>query len=198
MQRQITFRQYRMMDLFLFAAMLCVSEALITLGANRWFQSADFILSLSCAVMAIVMVRWGAWASVVVAAGSAVFCLAQAMTLPGGILIEQVAIYVLGSQAGLVMLLYLKKAGWKKMQRNVVLALLYGLLTALSMQIGRGLVALALGGGWQNAVGFITTDVLSTLFSVLLCGIGSRLDGLMEEQKHYLFRIQREKEDQQG
>lgn len=196
MQRQITFRQYRAMDLFLFSALLCISEVLITWGANRWFQTADFILSLSCAVMAIVMVRWGAWAAIPVAAGSIAFCIAQAVTQPGGIRWEQVLIYVVGSQAGLVMLLFLKKWNWEKMKHNVLLAVLYGLLTALTMQTGRGLVALVLGEGWQYVAGFILMDVLSTLFAALLTGIASRLDGLMEEQKHYLRRIQRESDNQ--
>lgn len=195
MQKQITFRQYRTMDLFLFSVLLCLSETLITLGANRWFRSADFTLSLACAVTAIVMVRWGGWAAVPLAAGSAVLCLVQGLTLPGGIGWQQWLIYMLGSQAGLVMLLMLKQAGWKKVKESPLTAICYGLLTALSMQAGRMLVALALGYSAEQGIGFITTDILSTLFSVLLVWIASRLDGLMEEQKHYLRRIQEEDKD---
>lgn len=195
MQRQITFRQYRTMDLFLFSVLLCLSEALITLGANRWFPGAPFTLSLSCAVTAIVMVRWGVWAAVPLAAGSAVFCLVQGLTFSGGISWQQVLIYMLGSQAGLVMLVFLKKWGWQKIKESVLTAIGYGLLTALAMQAGRMILSVVLGSSLAVSAGFVTTDILSTLFSVLLVWIAARLDGLLEEQKHYLKRIQEEEKE---
>lgn len=195
MQKQITFRQYRAMDLFFFTAILCLSELLITLGATRWFRGEAYTLSLSCAVMAIVMVRWGAWAAVPVAAGNLVFCLVYSMTHP--VEWTDYLVYVLGSQMGLVMLLYLKKVNWQKLKEDVLLALLYGLLTALSMQVGRMLVALVLGAPFGACTGYITTDVLSTFFSVLLVWIARRLDGMLEEQKHYLLRVQKEMQNGQ-
>ncbi len=198
MQRQITFRQYRSMDIFLFSLLLSVSEVLIVLGANCWFQGADYTLSLSCAVMAIVMVRWGVWAAVPLAAGSAAFCLVQALTISGGIQWQQVIIYMIGSQAGLGMLLFLKKWGWQKMKADALTAIAYGVLTALLMQAGRMIVSIVLGNEPGASFGFITTDVLSTLFAGLLAWIASRLDGLMEEQKHYLLRIQKENEEVKG
>lgn len=196
MQRQITFRQYRCMDIFLFSLLLCISEVLIVLGTNCWFQGADFTLSLSCAVAAIVMVRWGAWAAVPLAAGSAVFCIMQALTVAGGIQWQQWLIYLLGSQAALLMLLFLKKWGWQKIKADVLVAIAYGLLTALLMQAGRMAVSIILGNAPGVSFGFITTDILSTLFSVLLVWIAARLDGLLEEQKHYLLRIQEEEKQQ--
>lgn len=195
MQRQITFRQYRSMDLFLFSVLLCISEVLIVLGTNCWFQGADYTLSLSCAVAAIVMVRWGAFAAIPVAAGSLAFCLVSALTIAGGIWWQQWVIYLIGSQAGLIMLLFLKKWGWQKMKQNSLTAIAYGLLTALAMQAGRMIVSMILGNSPGVSLGFITTDILSTLFAALLAWIASRLDGLLEEQKHYLLRIQKEQEE---
>lgn len=190
MQKQITFRQYRTLDLFFFALMLVVSEVLITLGATIWFPGEPYTVSLSCAVMAIVMVRWGVWAAVPAAAGSVAFCLVSGAALP------QYAMYVLGSMAGLLMVPVLKKAGWQKLHENVLLLLGYGLATALLMQLGRCLTALLLGSSLQVCVGFFATDILSAFFSVLLVWIAKRLDGMLEEQRHYLKRIQEEKEKQ--
>ena len=68
----------------------------------------------------------------------------------------------------------------------------------LAMQLGRMAVALATGHDPLACLGFITTDVLSLLFSVLILWIARRLDGMLEDQKHYLFRIQREKEQNKG
>ncbi|MBQ9943930.1 MAG: hypothetical protein IJO67_06165 [Clostridia bacterium] len=198
MQRQITFRQYRSMDIFLFSVMLCISEVLIVLGANCWFRGADYTLSLSCAVTAIVLVRWGAWAAVPLAAGSTAFCLVSALTIPGGIQWQQWIIYLIGSQAGLIMLWFLKKWDWQQMKKSALTALSYGLLTALLIQAGRMAVSMMLGNTPGVSFGFITTDILSTLFAVLLTWIASRLDGLLEEQKHYLLRIQKEQEEAKG
>lgn len=192
MSKNITFRQYRAMDLFFFTAVLCLSEVLITLGATKWFQAEAYTLSFSCAVMAIVMVRWGAWAAVPVGIGHVAFCLVYGLS--EAVSWQQFFIYVVGSQAGLLMLLFLKKVNWQKLQQDVLLALVYGLLTALCMQLGRMGMALVLGSSLQSGIGFITTDVLSTFICVLLVWIARRLDGMLEEQKHYLIRVQEEKE----
>ena len=186
MQKQITFRQYRTMDLFFFSLILVISEVLITLGATVWFPGEPYTVSLSCAVAAIVMVRWGWWAAVPMAAGSIAFCLVS-HAAP-----VQWIIYLAGSMAGLAMVPVLKRKGWESLHGNVLWLLGYGLCVALLMQLGRAAVALALGNNLQVCAGFFTTDILSTLFSVLLVWIAKRLDGMLEEQRHYLKRIQEE------
>ncbi len=190
MQKQITFRQYRSLDVFFFSLMLVVSEVLITLGARVWFPGEPYTVSFSCAVMAIVMVRWGVWAAVPVGLGSLAFCLVSGADM------GQYAMYVMGSMAGLGMLPVLKRYGWRKLKESVLFALLYGLGTALCMQGGRLLVAIVLGAGLQVSTGFFTTDILSTLFAVLIVGIARNLDGMLEKQTDYLKRIQEEKEQE--
>lgn len=191
MQKQITFRQYRTMDVFFFSLILVISEVLITLGATVWFPGEPYTVSLSCAVAAIVMVRWGWWTAVPMAAGSIAFCLISHASL------AQWVIYTAGSMAGLLMVPVLKKKGWESLHGNVLWLLFYGLCVALLMQLGRAAAALVLGNNLQVCAGFFTTDVLSTLFAVLLVWIARRLDGMLEEQRHYLKRIQEEK-DKQG
>ena len=192
MKRQITFRQYRAMDLFLFTALLCVCETLITLGANRWFPAEPWTLSLTPAVTAIVMVRWGGFAAIPALLGALVFCLASGATLP------QYFIYCVGNLAALVLTQFLYREGWKRLHAQVLLALLYGLMTALLMQLGRALLSLAMGTGWRTCLGFVTTDSLSTLFAALLVWITRNLDGMLEEQRHYLRRIAEEQEKERA
>ena len=67
-------------------------------------------------------------------------------------------------------------------------------LTALMMQLGRALIALVMGNPLAVCLGFITTDVLSAVFSALLVWIMRKLDGMLEEQKHYLRRVAEEME----
>ncbi|MBR2718332.1 MAG: hypothetical protein IKB78_03425 [Clostridia bacterium] len=188
MKQQITFRQYRAMDLFLFSALLCVCETLITLSATRWFTGEPYTLSITPAVTAIVMVRWGGFAAIPAVLGAFVFCLVSGATLP------QYIIYCVGNLASLVLTQVLCRDGWKRLHENVLFTLLYGLLTALAMQLGRFLLALVMGNSLRLCIGFITTDTLSVLFAVLIVWITRRLDGVLEEQRHYLKRVQEEME----
>ena len=57
MKRQISFRQYRAIDLGLFALLLLASEALLVTAATRWFPEQPYTVSVSAAVTAIVLLR---------------------------------------------------------------------------------------------------------------------------------------------
>lgn len=188
MKHQITFRQYRTMDLCMFTVLLCVCETLITLGATRWFPQEPWTLSLTPAVTAIVMVRWGGFAAIPACLGAFVFCLASGATL------SQYAIYCVGNLAALALTQFLYRFGWKRLHEQVLLAILFGLLTALLMQLGRALMALVLGTPLALCGGFFTTDVLSALFAALVVWMAKNLNGMLEEQKHYLRRIAEEME----
>ena len=188
MKKQISFRQYRAMDLFLFTALLCGCEALITLGATRWFPGEPYTLSITPAVTAIVMVRWGGFAAIPAVLGAGVFCFVSGAALP------QYLIYCVGNLASLVLTRLLFGDGWKRLHENVLMAMLYGLSTALLMQLGRLVLGLVMGGSLRVCVGFVTTDTLSTLFAVLIVWIARRLDGMLEEQRHYLHRVAEEME----
>ena len=188
MKKQISFRQYRAMDLFLFTALLCGCEALITLGATRWFLGEPYTLSITPAVTAIVMVRWGGFAAIPAVLGAVVFCFVSGAALP------QYLIYCVGNLASLLLTWFLCGSKWKHLHENVLLTMLYGMTTALLMQLGRLALGLVLGGSLQVCAGFVTTDTLSTLFAVLIVWIARRLDGMLEEQKHYLHRVAEEME----
>ena len=138
MKHQITFRQYRAMDILMFTVLVCVGEVLITLGATRWFPAEPYTLSLVPAVTAIVMVRWGGFAAIPAFFGALCFCLASGASLP------QYVIYCVGNLAALALTQFLYRFGWKRLHDQVLLSLLYGFLTALMMQLGRALIALVL------------------------------------------------------
>ena len=140
MQKQITFRQYRTMDLFLFSVLLCLSETLITLGATRWFTGEPYTLSITPAVTAIVMVRWGGFAAIPAVLGAFVFCLVSGATLP------QYIIYCVGNLAALVLTQFLCRIGWKRLHESVLLTMLYGLLTAVLGALGSWVGSLFLYG----------------------------------------------------
>ena len=188
MNRSFSFRQYRAIDLGLFALLLFVSESLIVRAARFWFPDQLYTVSVVAAVTAIVMMRWGPWAAIHALLGGLVF------SLNSGASARQVLIYCLGNLLSLLMLLPLRLLGWDRIRRDGFLSVCFGLVTLLLMQLGRALTALLLGASLPDCAGFFTTDSLSLLFTGVILWIVRRLDGIFEDQKHYLLRIHKEEE----
>ena len=180
--------QYRAIDLALFMLMLCLFETIIITASARWFPSQPYIVSLVPAVTVIVMFRWNAWAALPAFLGGFVFCAVS------GADTGQYLIYCAGNLFALLALIPLKKAGWEKISGDALLTVLFALLTVLLMQGGRAAVSLCMGHSPARAAGFFTTDVITDLFTAVICWIARRLDGILEDQPHYLKRIQQEKE----
>lgn len=182
----MTIRRYRLFDICVFTVLLCVLEAVVVLVSAHGFSDQPFTLSLTPAVTALVMVRWGAFAAIPAAAGAFALCFFN------GAQPVQYLIYCGGNLLVLALLPALRRMTWKALHDNVLLAMLYGLLCALLMQAGRAAAALLAGSPPAQCAGFITTDVLSALFAVLVVWICRRLDGMLEEQKNYLQRVHEE------
>ena len=192
MNRQLTFRQYRGIDLTLFAIILCVTESVLVMAANKWFADQLYTVSVSAAIVCIVLMRWGPYAAIHAVLAGLVYCLAAHGTG------QQYLIYCVGNLFGLGGLILVKTVGDKGIRANSVLSVAYALAVQLLMQLGRGVMALLLGYGLDAAFRFLTTDALSTLFTVVIIWIARRLDGIFEDQKSYLFRVQAEKEEEKG
>lgn len=188
MNRSFSFRQYRAIDLGLFALILLASEALIVRAARFWFPDQLYTVSVTAAVTAIVMMRWGPWAVIHALLGGLVF------SLNSGGSARQTLIYCAGNLLGLLMLVPLRLLSWERIQKDGFLSVCFGLVTLLLMQLGRALTAMLTGTAFSDSLGFFTTDALSLLFTGVILWIARRLDGIFENQKHYLLRIHKEEE----
>jgi len=187
MRQQLTWRQYRAIDLALLGLALAIFEFIIVQAANWWFPGQPFTVSLAAAVTSIVYMRWGAWGVLHAVEAGVVFCYFSGATG------RQFLIYCFGNAFSVLAVLLLKAVG-KERVRTGRLSLVFPILVQLLMQAGRGLTALLLGAEPADLVGFFTTDSLSLLFTVVILWIARRLDGIYEDQKHYLLRIHEEKE----
>ena len=192
MNRHMTLKQYRRLDLFLFAVMLIISESLIVNAAIRWFPDQLYTVSVSAAITAIVMMRWGVRAAVHAVLGGLVYCF-----WAGGSP-KQFLIYGIGNLFGLASLLMFRLWGKDRIRENVLLTLLFAVCTQLFMQIGRACVSFLRGAPIESGLHFITTDALSGLFTMVIVWIASRLDGVFEDQISYLLRVQKESEEEKG
>ena len=188
MNRQYSFSQYRGIDLTLFAVILCVSETLIVRAASYWYADQLYTVSVVGAVTAIVLMRWGPWAAIHAGLGGLVFALAS-----GGSA-RQILIYSAGNMLSLLILLPLRALGKERVRNDGFLSVGFGLAVLLLMQLGRALAAFAMGTAFRSCLGFFTTDALSLLFTGVIVWIARRLDGIFEDQKHYLLRIHKSEE----
>jgi len=182
MERRRSWKEYRAIDLALWAAALAGFEFLIVRAATWWFPGQPFTVSLAAAVASIVYLRWGWWGGLHAAEAGLVFCFFS------GAAPAQYLIYCGGNLFSLLAVLLPEKLG-KERVRTGHLSLVFPLLVQLLMQGGRAAIALALGAEPGTAAGFFTTDSLSLLFTFVIIWIARKLDGVYEDQKHYLLRV---------
>ncbi len=190
MEKQRTIGQYRAIDLAIFAMMLILAETLIVSAATRWFPGQPYTVSAVPAITAIVLMRWGPWGAIHAALGGAVFCIVS------GASASQFAVYCIGNLAGLGSLLLVKWLTGQGIREDALKTIVFGMVTALLMQAGRGLVSLIFGAAQADLIRFFTTDVISVLFAVVIVWIARRQDGLFEDQRNYLLRVSREEEQE--
>ena len=192
MSRQISFSRYRTIDLTILMVVQAISQIVIHLAATTLYADQLYVVSPVAAMVALVMMRWSGWAAIHAALGGVLYAL-----VAGGSW-QHILIYGVGNLLSLVALLMLKGLGKEKVRGDALLTILFALLTQILMQLGRCAVAALLGYPAEFLIGFITTDLLSALFCTVIVWSIRRIEGLFEDQKHYLLRIQREHKVERG
>lgn len=191
MRRQRSWKQYRAIDLAMLAVMLAVFEYIIVRAANWWFPGQPYAVSLAAAMTSIVYMRWGAWGAIHAVEAGVVYCFFSGADR------GQYLIYCVGNLLSLAALVMLKKPGKEKV-RQTRLGLVFPMLVLFLMQAGRAAVAFALGAESAALLEFFTTDSLSYIFTLVIVWIAGRLDGIYEDQKHYLLRLQEQQQNEKG
>lgn len=192
MKQQITLGQYRTIDLIILAVVLAISQALIHFAAVIWFPGQRFIISPVAVLTALVMMRWGIWGGLHALLGGLIY------TMLAGGTTDHYIIYCVGNLASLLALLMFKFPGKEKIRKSNVWTQVFALCVQVLMLLGRAAVAAVLGFEFAAWLGFITTDSLSILFTLVVAWIIRRIDGLFEDQIHYLLRIQSEQSTEGG
>lgn len=186
MKKQITIQQYRNIDLGIMLVIQLISQALIHFAANSWFPDQLYVVSPVAAVTVLVMMRWGGFAAIHAMVGGLVFT-----ALSGGNP-SHYLIYGLGNAGALLALLAFRLFDKERIRKSAFLSLMLALLVQALMWLGRGAMAALTGQPWQACLSFVTTDILSGLFTLVIIWAARRVDGLFEDQKNYLLRIQSE------
>lgn len=187
----LSFKQYRAIDLGIMLVLLMAADALIAYAARVWFPYEAYVLSPTVAIVCVVMMRWGGFAAVHAVGGGLALCIAS------GASVSQFAVYCIGNCFSLAALLLFKVWGKEKIRTKPLLTVLFAITAFCGAQAGRWLVGLLLGGTAGDIIVLFTTDSLSLIFAILIVLIARRVDGLFEDQKAYLIRTQAERNRQQ-
>lgn len=194
--REISFSQYRTTDMFLFAVIVAVAE-LFAFAATVWFpEEAIFSFSFMLPLALTVMMRWG-WPSVFYAVGSGlIYCALHSCGW------QYFLAWSVGNASIIVVLAYLIPIGKERVAKSWLLSLGMVLIAWAAMVLVRSAVfAAATGAGYVQALAYfcgISTDsgLLTLVMGMLSVIVIRRFDGLFEDQKAYLVRIGKMREEQ--
>lgn len=187
--KAFTFNRYRTVNIAIMTLLFSIAEALIVSGARRWFPELPYTLSLNILFMSLEIMRWRGFGAISAFAGGFVFCLAS------GADARYYAIYCLGNLLAMIVLLFIRKAGREKIRQDFLLSAFYVILVFLVACIGRYLVSLIFVREPLMIVQFLSTDLLSLIFAIVAIFASRNADGIFEDQKDYLLRLEREREE---
>lgn len=189
---QITFKQYRTIDLIIWTILLILFETITTLATTKWFAAQAVAISISLALICIVMMRWSGYAAVLAVVGGAVYCFASKASP------EQYLIYCIGNLFTLISLILFKVFDKERIRTSVPKLMIFVLAAYAGMVFGRGMITLLFGGGIKSFVVLATTDVMSLLFAEIILVLLRKTEGMIEDQKTYLLRLDRERQEKEN
>ena len=190
--KEITFREYRNIDIMIWTVITVVFELLTTMATIKWFSQQPVALSITLAMICAVMIRWNGYGVLMAVAGGLATCIVS------GASAQQYVIYCVGNVFALLAWFVIKWIGKEKIAGKFMVRMLYVTVAYVGMALGRWIVSLLFGGDLQALMVYLTTDIISLLFAVVIVHILSKCDGMLEDQKSYLLRLERERREEEG
>ena len=190
MDNRITFKQYRNIDIGILCLLTAIFESVATLATSKWFVGQPMAITITLALTLIAMHRWGLFAALVPVVGGATFCLLSSASA------EHFLIYCGGNVFALASLVYFRLFGKESVRHSFLRTLLFASTAYVAVAVGRFLFSLPFGAGFAELVGFLASDILSLLFAVVILTVFRDVDGLIEDQKAYLFRLERQRKEE--
>ena len=189
--KQITFKEYRKIDIFILCFLTAFFEAIASLASDRWFNLQAMTVSITLALTCITFMRWNLYALLPSLVGAFVYC-----TIIGGN-IQQFLIYCGGSLFIAIVFPLIKKITKEKIRKDFFFKMVFASSMYLSLTIGRWICSLPFEFSITTFLTFLGTDILSLLFAIVVLAIAKNVDGLIEDQKSYLLRLERERKEEQ-
>lgn len=185
--KQITFNQYRQIDIILLCIITAVFEGIACIATTEWFSLQAMAISITFTMVCITALRWGALSILPSFVGAFVYCVFS------GANVRQFVVYCGGSLFCLITIPLLNKLSKEKVRLRFNHRLCYVSTTYLAITIGRWIISLIFELTFVTFLPFITTDILSLLFAIVVLSALKSSDGLLEDQKSYLLRLEKER-----
>lgn len=189
--KQITFKEYRKIDLIILCILTAVFEAIATLASNQWFSLQAMTVSVTLAFTCITFLRWNLFAVLPSFIGSLVYC-----AVTGGNL-KQFLIYCGGSLFVIIAFPLLNKLTKEKIRKDFLCKAFFACCVYLCLIVGRWFFSIPFEFSFDTFLAFLGTDALSLLFAILILAVSTNIDGLIEDQKSYLLRLEKERKETQ-
>ena len=187
-------RQYRATDLFLFAAIFVVFDLLSHFAAVLLPEAAMYMFALTVPMVVLVMMRWGWW-SVFFAVGDGL--LLTVLNSPA--VWQNYLIYGIGHAAILLLLIPLHYIGKQKIAGKWYLSALLVILAWILMNLAITVLQTVFGGDFVQSflanIGFGLNGLLALALGIVIILVLRRLDGMFEDQVHYLKRLDNERKE---
>lgn len=186
--QNISFKQYRNIDLTVLSVLLLLSEGITTFATTKWFVGVPFAISTTLIFIIITMMRWGVFAFIPAAVGGIVFSIAS------GAGATQFVIYTAGNLFALLPCIFLHFVDKEKVRKSIFLLTVLSVLSYVSLALGRWLVSLIFEPSIKSLLVYLTTDIVTLLFTTVILVLMRGVDGMIEDQRHYLVRLSEERE----
>lgn len=181
------------MDLITWCVLTAVFEAVAALATNWWFAAQPMAISVTLTFTCIVMMRWNAYALLPCFVGSLSYCITC------GLVAKQTeshyVIYCIGSLACVLAVFLLKRLGKESTRKSFVKRTAFVISAYVLTALGRWICSLPFELTLSTLTLYLTTDILSLLLAVLALSFAANADGVIEDQKAYLLRLDREKQE---
>lgn len=196
--RLISFKQYKFTDLFLFAVILFIFDLIAHFAPIAMEGAAYFIYTLTVPIVLLVMIRWG-WPCVFFAVGDGII---QSLLNNTGVWQSYVS-YSVGNCFMLLLLPAVKLIGKQRVTQTWYGSVLFMFcgwaLQILGVSVTMWLTTVSTGGNFTgyllSNMGFGLTGFMSLAAGIVIILIVRRLDGICEDQKHYLLRLDAERRE---
>lgn len=189
--RLISLQQYRLTDILLFAAILVAFDLIIHFAFIAY--SGDYVFSLLVPIVLLVMMRWG-WPCVFLAVGEGILYCVLNRDLASFTNWHYI-IYGIGNAWIMLMLIPMKLVGKERICKSGGHTLWFTVLGWLLVYFGRCVMSWICGLGFSSIFFGQAMDLISLFIGVLLIQIFRKLDGMFEDQKHFLLRLDKERKD---
>ena len=174
----------------IFAGILIGFELIIHYASIA--MHGEFVYSPLVPIVLLVMMRWG-WQSVFYAVGDGLlYCLLN------GLGWESYLCYCIGNAAIMILLLALKLIGKEKIASKWYLSAILVIAGWLITGFAKTLLFMCFGIAFLAALWVNITGVscwVSLVIGLLIILVVRKLDGMFEDQKHYLIRKDKERKE---